>query len=391
MSVGILGGGQLARMLVLAGVPLDLEFVLLDPDDAPCAARLARHLRSAYDDRPRLSLLASMCDAITFEFESVPHASVAFLAGRTRTLPDARSLATAQDRVREKELFQSLGIPTPEYAVVRSREDLERAVAAIGLPAVLKTRTLGYDGKGQARLRDAADADEAWERLGGSPLILESLVPFDREVSLIGVRDSRGDCRFYPLTENVHRAGILRHSRIRYDDPLEPMARDYVRSLLGRLGHVGVLTLELFQVGRRLLANEMAPRVHNSGHWTIEGAATSQFENHLRALVDLPLGDVGSVRHAAMVNLIGEAPPRERLLAVPGARLHLYGKRPRPGRKLGHVTVTARVEAELDARLSALLDITGEEKARAVSSLQRRRDQARGATSAPLRSESALP
>jgi 5-(carboxyamino)imidazole ribonucleotide synthase len=355
--VGIVGGGQLARMLVIAGMPLGLDFVVLDPDREACAAGLGRHLQAGYDDRARLSELARMCDSITFEFESVPHESVAFLARRTHTRPEARSLSTAQDRLREKDLFRDLGIPTPRYATVDSQADLERAVAHVGLPAILKTRTLGYDGKGQATLRDVADIPAAWELLGGTPLILEWLVPFSREVSLIGVRDAGGRCRFYPLTENVHREGILRYSRVRCDDPFEPMARQYVRNLLERLGHIGALTLELFQVGRRLLANEMAPRVHNSGHWTIEGATTSQFENHLRALLDLPLGDVSTVRHAAMVNLIGRTPPTEDLLAVPGARLHLYGKQSRPGRKLGHVTVTAGVEAELDRRLSLLLKV----------------------------------
>lgn len=358
--VGIVGGGQLARMLIMAGMPLGRDFVVLDPHQEPCAARLGRHLQARYDDRARLSELARMCDHITFEFESVPHASVAFLAERTRTRPEARSLSTAQDRLREKDLFRDLGIPTPEYAAVDSLAELERVIDHVGLPAILKTRTLGYDGKGQTTLRDAADIPAAWELLGGTPLILEQLVPFSREVSLIGVRDAAGRCRFYPLTENVHREGILRYSRVRCDDPFEPMARQYVRGLLERLEHVGALTLEMFQVGRRLLANEMAPRVHNSGHWTIEGATTSQFENHLRALLDLPLGDVSAVRHAAMVNLIGRTPPTEDVLAVPGARLHLYGKEPRPGRKLGHVTVTAGVEAELDRRLSLLLEAAGE-------------------------------
>jgi 5-(carboxyamino)imidazole ribonucleotide synthase len=313
--VGIMGGGQLARMLVIAGLPLDLDFVVLDPDREACAAGLGRHLQARYDDRARLSELAQVCDSITFEFESVPHASMAFLTERTRTRPDARSLSTAQDRVREKELFRDLGIPTPRYAAVDTQVELEHAVEQVGLPAILKTRTLGYDGKGQAALRDFADIPAAWEHLGGTPLILERLVPFSREVSLIGVRDAGGRCRFYPLTENVHREGVLRYSRVRCDDPFEPTARQYVRDLLERLGHIGALTLEMFQVGGRLMANEMAPRVHNSGHWTIEGATTSQFENHLRALLDLPLGDVGTVRHAAMVNLIGSTPPTEDLLA----------------------------------------------------------------------------
>lgn len=360
--VGIVGGGQLARMLVIAGAPLDLDFVVLDPDREACAALLAHHLQAEYDDRSQLSAMARMCDNITFEFESVPHASVSFLAEHASTRPAARSLFTAQDRVREKTLFLDLGIPTPDYAVVDSHAELERAVGRVGLPAILKTRSLGYDGKGQTTLRDVADVSTAWEILGGAPLILERLVPFSREVSLIGVRDAGGRCCFYPLTENVHREGVLRYSRTRHDDPFEPMARHYVRSLLERLGHVGVITLEMFQVGRRLLANEMAPRVHNSGHWTIEGATTSQFENHLRALLDLPLGDAATVRHAAMVNLIGQLPSTEDLLAVPGARLHLYGKQPRPGRKLGHVTVTASVEAELDHRLSLLLHVAGESR-----------------------------
>jgi len=289
----------------------------------------------------------------------VPDESVAFLAESVTVRPGAASLAAARDRLREKTLFCDLEIPTPRFAPVDSRAELDRAVATIGLPAVLKTRTLGYDGKGQEVLRRLDDVSAAWASLGGVPLLLEAHVRFQREVSVIGVRDRRGHCRFYPLAENRHHDGILRLSRSRPGDRLESQAQEFARRLLEHLGHVGALTLELFQEGDVLLANEMAPRVHNSGHWTIEGAVTSQFENHLRALLDWPLGDTAAVGYSAMINLIGEIPGPSGVVAVPGAHLHLYGKEPRAGRKLGHVTASASTAARLEDRLQRLLRVTG--------------------------------
>jgi 5-(carboxyamino)imidazole ribonucleotide synthase len=359
-TVGVLGGGQLARMLALAGVPLGLRFVFLDPAPDACAAGLGEHLCGAYDDPQALLQFARKVDLVTYEFENVPVSSVAQLAEQVPVCPGVRALAAARDRLYEKTLFNELDIPTPEFAQVDSLSDLERAVARLGLPAVLKTRSLGYDGKGQRVLREPRDLAAAWEALGGAGLILEAFVPFERELSLLGVRDHAGGLAFYPLAENQHRDGILRLSRCRPGDALEAVARAYVRRLLEHLDYVGVLALELFQVGGRLLANEMAPRVHNSGHWTIEGAQTSQFENHLRAILGLPLGDTAAVDHSAMVNLVGRTPEPAAVLALPGAHLHLYGKSPRPGRKLGHVTLRTAQAEDLELTLDRLLRLAEE-------------------------------
>ena len=355
MIVGIVGGGQLARMLALAGHPLGLEFVFLDPAPDACAAPLGRHLLGPYGDAALLAQLAGQASVVTYEFENVAAENVEYLSGLTTVHPNANALATARDRLREKNLFRTLSIPTPAFAPVDTRAELERAVGEIGVPAVVKTRTLGYDGKGQAVLRRAGDLDAAWARLGGAPLIVESFVPFDREVSVIAVRARNRETRFYPLAENTHRGGILSLSLSRPDDPMEALAQDYARRLLDALDYVGVLALELFQTGDQLLANEFAPRVHNSGHWTIEGAETSQFENHLRAILGWPLGSTAPRGCAAMVNFIGVMPETSRVLAIPGAHLHDYRKAPRPGRKIGHATVRADEAGALQAGLDQLL------------------------------------
>ncbi len=357
MIVGIMGGGQLAKMLALAGQPLGIQCLFLDPAPDACARSAGELLCGDYGDEGLLDQLARRASVVTYEFENVPEASLRRLASRGAVYPDPRALAIARDRWHEKRLFAELGIPTPPFVAIDTRTDLERGLAAVGLPAVLKTRTMGYDGKGQRVLRDAADADGAYAALSGSPLILEGFVAFSREVSLIAVRDRFGDARFYPLTENVHRSGVLAQSVARPGDPMTAQAEDYARRLLGHLDYVGVLAVEFFQKGHDLLANEMAPRVHNSGHWTIEGAETSQFENHLRAVAGLPLGATCPVAAAGMVNFVGRLPEPAAVLAVPGAHLHVYGKDPRPGRKVGHATVRAQGEAQLRealVRLAAL-------------------------------------
>ena len=354
LIVGIVGGGQLARMLALAGIPMGLRFVFLDPAADPCAAPLGEHLRGSYDDRELLIRLAARADVVTYEFENVPARSLQYLAPRITVRPAPEILQVARDRWHEKQIFAELGIPAPPCVAVDSRDDLEAAVATIGLPAVLKARTLGYDGKGQYVLRALTDVTPAFAKLGGVPLILEAWVAFQREVSVIAVRGLTGETRFYPLSENLHKGGVLIQSLSREADPMTTVARDYLGRLLDRVPYVGVLALELFQVGERLLANEMAPRVHNSGHWTIEGAETSQFENHMRAILGLPLGGTQAVAHAAMVNFIGTLPDSAQVLAVPGTHLHVYGKEPRPGRKLGHVTVRADDEASLLGALTQL-------------------------------------
>ena len=359
MIVGVLGAGQLARMIALAGYPLGVEFIFLDPSADACANRLGEHLHGDYDDPRLLAELAERADVVTYEFENVPADVAEFLASHTQVHPSPEALGVAQDRLIEKSFFHDLAIPTPAYAAVDSLESLEQAMVVIGWPAILKSRTLGYDGKGQSLLRTADDLKSAWELLAGVPAIVEAFVPFNREVSIIAARNVSGAVVFYPLSENVHRGGILRVSESRDNDPMQQQAETYISRLMEELDYVGVLALELFEIDGKLIANEFAPRVHNSGHWTIEGAETSQFENHLRAILDLPLGATTSVGKAAMVNFIGGLPVTEELLAIPHAHLHLYDKAPRKGRKVAHATVrtdTAEQLAELVKQLTALAD-----------------------------------
>ena len=354
MRVGILGGGQLARMLALAGHSLGLEMVVLSsaPDD--CAAGVAERISGRFDDPSALGVLAERVDVVTYEVESVPAQSIEFLSARVPVLPPASALVAAHDRLPEKRLFSDLGIPVPAFAAANDLGELERAVASVGLPAVVKTRTGGYDGKGQAVLHRHSDVPSAWTALGRVPVIVEALVPFVREVAITAVRGRDGTTAFYPLVTNTHRDGILRLSVCCPDDPLQALAREYSRRLADSLQYVGALTLELFEHQGTLWANEFAPRVHNSGHWTIEGAETSQFENHLRAITGLPLGGTAPVSACAMVNIIGDLPDVARVLAVPGAHLHVYRKQPRAGRKIGHVTVRATDRPTLQARLEQL-------------------------------------
>jgi 5-(carboxyamino)imidazole ribonucleotide synthase len=358
MTVGIVGAGQLGRMLALAGYPLGLDFLCLDPSaDAP-AGRVAPLLHGAFTDRRLLSRLARQCEVITFDWENVSVSGLAGIAqrNRVRICPPLAALETGQDRLKEKRLFERLRIPTTRHRAVESRSELARAMAAVGIPGVLKTRRMGYDGKGQAVIRTAADAERAWNELGRVPLLYEEYVPFDCEVSIIGARGLRGETAVYPLCGNVHGAGVLRLTRAPYGPPRwHRRATGYLERVLAHFRYSGILTIEFFVRRGRLIANEMAPRVHNSGHWTIEGATTSQFENHLRAILGLPLGATAARGFSAMVNFIGVLPPRQRLLALAGAHLHDYGKRPRPGRKMGHCTVVERTAAARDARARALL------------------------------------
>ncbi len=354
MIVGIIGGGQLARMLALAGRPLGIECIFIDPGVDVSAAGTGRHWRGEYDDQALLRRMVASADVATYEFENVPPVTIEYLAQHMAVFPGALALSCARDRLHEKSLFDRLGIPTVAYRAVGSRADLTEAVAALGLPAVLKTRRFGYDGKGQMVLRDKADLDAAWEKLSGPDLILESFVDFGRELSVIAVRGRTGDTRFYPLSENVHDRGVLASSRGRPGDPRTAQAYAYMEVLLRELDYVGVLALELFEVGDRLLANEMAPRVHNSGHWTIEGSETSQFENHLRAIVGWPLGETVSVGHTVMFNCVGHLPDPAAVLKVPGAHWHDYRKAVRPGRKVAHITARAADASGLEAATAAL-------------------------------------
>ena len=356
MTVGIVGAGQLGRMMALAGYPLGLEFLFLDKDARTPGGQVAPLLAGELSDRALLGQLSSRCDVVTFDWENVPVDALEELPGPARIAPPLRALAAAQDRLSEKRTFELLGIPTTQYATIDSRAALETAVKAIGLPGVLKTRRLGYDGKGQYVLRKPSDLDKAWEALGKSPLLYENLVPFDAEVSIIAVRGMDGDLAFYPLNLNVHRDGILRLTRAPYGNAaLMRQAQRAAKKLLEHFRYVGVLTIEFFVRKGKLIANEMAPRVHNSGHWTIEGAVTSQFENHVRAIAGLPLGSTAARGHSAMINLIGELPARDPLLAEAGLHWHDYGKSPRPGRKLGHLTLCATTSGGRDKRAFKVL------------------------------------
>ena len=345
MRIGIIGGGQLGRMLALAGHDLGISCTTLDPAPASPAAQVAPSITGAYDDVDALARLAEGADVLTYEFENVPAASVRSLVeGGATVLPSATSLAAAQDRVAEKTLFEEVGLPVPPWATVHDPESLHAAVDSVGVPAVLKTRRLGYDGKGQAIVRHGELAEDAWRSVGEVPSILEPMIPFTRELSILGVRGRDGEVRCWPLIQNTHRHGILRESLAPAPDAgpdLQAVAEGHAAALMTRLGHVGVLAIELFDTAEGLLGNEFAPRVHNSGHWTIEGALTSQFENHLRAICGLPLGPTAARATSVMVNLLGGPYDPTGLLGVSGAHVHLYGKEPRPGRKVGHVTVVA--------------------------------------------------
>ena len=355
-TIGILGGGQLARMLALAGAPLGLRFLVVDSAPDACASQVAPLVRADWRDFDTLEDFARRIDVATFDFENVPADTADWLTAHTQVFPNPRALAVAQDRLAEKTLFREIGLDTPAFAAVDSRADLDAAIATIGLPAVLKTRRLGYDGKGQAVLRAPADADAAWAALGGTPLILESFVPFEREVSVIAVRSRNGEFRHYPLTQNWHASGILSASLAPapHAGALEQAAVAHARALAERLDYVGTFALELFVQGGRLLGNEIAPRVHNSGHWTIEGAICSQFENHLRAVLGLPLGDTAARGTSVMLNWVGELPSAGAVLRESDAHWHDYGKEPRAGRKVGHATVCARDGGEMRDRLDRL-------------------------------------
>ena len=359
MTIGILGGGQLGYMLALAGYPLGLHFRFLDPSPEAPVGRIANRVTADFSDQQALEKFSHGLEVVTYEFENVPVAAAKFLAERVPVYPPAAALEEAQDRLREKNLFRRLQISTTEFGEIAKPGELDAAVEKIGLPAMLKTCRMGYDGKGQWLLRTAEDLEKARRELPDVPLILEKFVPFTRELSILGVRNRGGEIAFYPLIENHHRDGILRLSLApapNLTPTLQQEAERAARKVLEALDYVGVLCIEFFEMGGRLLANEMAPRVHNSGHWTIEGAVTSQFENHLRAILGMPLGSTAAVGVSAMINLIGETPESADVLNVPNAHLHLYGKEPRAGRKLGHVTVRADQFEKLQQRLGALPD-----------------------------------
>ena len=364
-TVGILGGGQLARMMALAGAPLGLRFLVLDSAADACAGQFAPMVVGDYTDQAALAEFASRVDVATFDFENVPAESARWLTERVPVFPIPRALAVAQDRLAEKTLFRELDIPVPQFADIASREQLDAAVAELGLPCILKTRRLGYDGKGQFRIKSLADIDAAWQALGTQAesvgLIVEAFVAFERELSVVSVRGRDGEFRAWPLTENWHVDGVLSASLApaTVDAALNETALAYARRLAEALDYVGVLALELFCRDGVLLANELAPRVHNSGHWTIEGSETSQFQNHLRAVLGIPLGSTRMLGHACMLNWIGAMPDAGPVLIEPGGHWHDYGKQPRDGRKVGHATLRADATHELADTLDRVASALG--------------------------------
>lgn len=348
--IGVLGGGQLGRMLGLAGIPLGERFVYVDPSpDAPAAA-VGELIVAPYDDEGALLRLAETADVVTYEFENVPAASLDVIEGKVRAYPPADALRLSQDRLDEKQVFEKVGLSVPRYVPASSEPELRGALERVGLPAVVKTRREGYDGKGQVVVRNDEDSIRAAALVIERPCLVEQLVEFDRELSIVAVRAVNGEFRAYPVVENHHHDGILRKTIApapNLDPALQGRAEEHAARLMEALGYVGVLAVELFEVDGDLLGNEMAPRVHNSGHWTIEGAATSQFENHVRAVLNLPLGPTEARGEWIMVNLIGEVPDTRALLRIPGIHVHLYDKEPRPGRKVGHVTGPAATSHDL--------------------------------------------
>lgn len=351
-TIGILGGGQLGRMLAMAASRLGLRCQVFSPDpDSPAFDVVQYATCAEYADVEALELFANDCDVITYEFENIPASTAMILAAKKPVLPELTILQTTQDRLAEKDFVTKLGIGTAAYADVASADELREAIKTIGLPAVIKTRRFGYDGKGQAIIRDGDDPAQVWDDLGTRSAILEAFVPFEREISVVAARSADGRVECFDVTENQHRDHILKFSHAPADisDDLAAQARSIAEKIANALGYVGVLAVELFVVpgkdsaGPILLVNETAPRVHNSGHWTLDGASVSQFEQHIRAIAGWPLGK--PVRHGpvTMTNLIGDdILGYEKWLTVPGATVHLYGKgAPKPGRKMGHVVEVA--------------------------------------------------
>jgi 5-(carboxyamino)imidazole ribonucleotide synthase len=358
MRVGVFGGGQLGRMMALAGYPFNLRFSFYDAlPDCP-SAPLGDRFGDASASEASLDAFLASADVFTYEFENIPVAWVERIARQKPLYPGVRSLAVSQNRLNEKELFDRLAIPAAPWRRVDSLEDLQRAVTELGAPLVIKTVTGGYDGKGQFVIRTPDDTARCWAELGAaSPLLAEAFVRFQRELSIVAVRGQDGEVRCYPPAWNVHYQGILSHSVVPAPALSESRARQadaYIRAIMEDLDHVGVMTLEMFETDQGLVANETAPRVHNSGHWSIEGAICSQFENHMRAVAGLPLGATDPIRPSAMINIIGQHPDTAAILAIPETHLHLYGKAERPGRKLGHITVTAPTHDALIARIEVI-------------------------------------
>ena len=339
MKISVVGGGQLGQMMALSCIKLGVSFSFLDPSKDACAQLVGTLIQHDYDSDEGIEKLIANSDRVTFEFESVPAQTVAKIAEHLPVFPSAKALEVARDRLFEKTLFQKLGIQTAPFADILSQDDLDQAVESIGVPAIIKTRTLGYDGKGQLVLKSKSDAKDAFAELGGVPLLYEGFVDFDDELSCIAVRSESGECRFYPLVQNEHKQSMLHASVVQNNHPLQNLGEQYAKSVLDELDYVGVMTFEYFRKGEQLLANEVAPRVHNSGHWSIEGAVCDQFENHIRAVAGFPLGGTKTRKNVALFNIIGKACNEVELMKIEGAYLHMYQKSEKPARKIGHITL----------------------------------------------------
>ncbi len=356
MKIAVVGGGQLGMMLGEAGHELGIETRFLDPSTSASANRVGELTIGSISDPAAIALIAAGCDAVTYEWEGVPAEALIVGAANSTVAPPVSALSVSQDRLLEKNLCGELGIECAPFAAVNTEADLREAVAALGLPAILKTRRGGYDGKGQFRIGSVSEIEAAWDELGpAKELILEGLVDFDRELSVIACRGRDAKTVVWPVAQNCHEGGILRESRVpSVDTDTQHTAASIIGLVLDRFDYVGVLCVELFDCNGTLLVNEFAPRVHNSGHWTIEGATTSQFSNHMRAVAGLPLGDPSlSVGGAAMLNCIGQMPDVSELRKIPGTFIHDYGKTARTSRKVGHVTIVAPDFATLDSRVDA--------------------------------------
>ena len=358
-TIGILGGGQLAQMLAQAGYPLGFRFVFFDPIEDACAGLVGKLIVADYENEMALEEFAKQCDYVTYDFENVPVKAAEFVQKRTQVFPHPKVLEVAQDRMSEKLLFKGLGIPVGDFHAVDSYSELIFAVKSCDYDGFLKTRRMGYDGKGQYRITKNTDLKELWSKIDGGSYIFEQAVHFVREISVIVVRNDNGDCLFYELCENKHKEGILTTSLVPAKaSEASSQAHVYAKSIADHLSYVGVLVIEMFETQEGLFINEMAPRVHNSGHWTIEGAVTSQFENHLRAGIGLPLGSTEmSKGFSAMINWIGEIPQIALSIKEKDLYWHIYGKEDRPGRKVGHATVVAADANALHSKVVKLAEL----------------------------------
>ncbi|MFG0257524.1 MAG: 5-(carboxyamino)imidazole ribonucleotide synthase [Phycisphaerales bacterium JB043] len=357
MRIGVIGAGQLGRMLAQAGAPLGHEFRFYDSNPNACAQEHGALVCGAFDDLDQLERFASDVDVVTCEFENVPASSLDHLARIIEVRPSATSFRVAQDRLLEKRCFEQCAIGVGPYANVESLDDAQQSVRSMGVPGLLKSRSGGYDGKGQASIDSIEDVEPAWASLGGRPSLYETRVPFTRELSIVGARNVGGVVATYPLVENVHSNGILVATRAPapdVDDMMRETSAHALESVMRSLDHVGVMAIEFFQADGRLLANEMAPRVHNTGHWTIEGAPVSQFANHVRAICGADPSSAHPDGHTLMLNVLGAFPDRAHIDEIEGVHWHDYAKAPRPGRKVGHVSVCATSEESVLERVRQL-------------------------------------